>query len=178
MLRSILLVAALLQATVTLAADPPAARPAGAVRPVALDDINRIESPDGPYLSRDGRHLAYIAGKQIFVVPTSGGAARAVTAAGSTASSPYWSKDGSALYFLSDRSGSSQLWKLPVSAFGEAQQVTTFEHGLGFENLHGFDEECAVCQQGILIREAIIVQQHVEEFEQQLFHCRRQIHLG
>jgi dipeptidyl aminopeptidase/acylaminoacyl peptidase len=122
--------AVLLQAPATLTADPPAPTPAGAVRPVALDDINRIESPDGPYLSRDGRQLAYIAGKQIFVVPTSGGAARAVTAAGSTASSPYWSKDGSALYFLSDRSGSSQLWKLPVSAFGEAQQVTTFEHGI------------------------------------------------
>ena len=29
---------------------------------------------------------------------------------------PYWSKDGRALYFLSDRSGTSQLWKLPVAA--------------------------------------------------------------
>jgi len=130
MLRSILLAAVLLQATATLAADPPAPALAGTARPVALDDINRIESPDGPYLSRDGRQLAYVAGKQIFVVPTSGGPARAVTAAGSTASSPYWSKDGGALYFLSDRSGSSQLWKLPVAAFGEAQQVTTFQHGI------------------------------------------------
>src|SRR4029453_16906092 len=99
MLRSILLAAVLLQATATLAADPPAPALAGTARPVALDDINRIESPARPYLSRDGRQLAYVAGKQIFVVPTSGGPARAVTAAGSTASSPYWSKDGGALYF-------------------------------------------------------------------------------
>jgi dipeptidyl aminopeptidase/acylaminoacyl peptidase len=101
-----------------------------AARPIALDDINRIESPDGPYFSPDGRQVAYVAGKQIHVVPTSGGVARAVTAAGSTASSPRWSRDGSALYFLSDRSGSSQLWKLPVATFGEAQQLTRFERGI------------------------------------------------
>ena len=37
---------------------------------------------------------------------------------------PWWSKDGSALYFLSDRSGTSQLWKLSLAGFGEAEQVT------------------------------------------------------
>ncbi len=50
----------------------------------------------------------------IYVVPMAGGAPRAVTAAGSSASDPYWSKDGGALYFLSDRSGDNQLWKLPL----------------------------------------------------------------
>lgn len=34
-----------------------------------------------------------------------------------------FSADGSALYFLADRSGSSQLWRLPLSG-GEARQVT------------------------------------------------------
>ena len=63
-------------------------------------------------------------------MPLAGGAPRAVTSAGSSASDPYWSKDGSTLYFLSDRSGTSQLWKLPLATFGEAQQVTTLEQGV------------------------------------------------
>lgn len=121
--------AALLPVMAVLAADP-ALPVAGAARAVTLDDINRIESPDGPYLARDGRHVAYVAGKQIHVVSVEGGSPRAVTAAGSSASSPHWSKDGTALYFLSDRSGSSQLWKLPVASFGEAVQVTSFTHGI------------------------------------------------
>src|SRR5262245_22676189 len=134
MLRSLLYFAAttaLLPLTTVLAADRPSPAAAGAGRAVALDDINRIESPDGPYLSRDGRQVAYAAGKQIYVVSVDGGLPRAITAAGSSASSPHWSKDGAALYFLSDRSGSSQLWRLPVASFGEAVQVTSFAHGIG-----------------------------------------------
>src|SRR4030095_14814481 len=114
MLRNILLTAAAAVFPVATAfAGPAVPAAAGAARAVALDDINRIESPDGPYLSRDGRQVAYVAGKQVYVVPVGGGCAPAGTGAGSSALSPYWSKDGTALYFLSDRSGSSQLWKLP-----------------------------------------------------------------
>ena len=142
MLRNILLTAAAaLFPVATASAGPAVPAAAGATRSVALDDINRIESPDGPYLSRDGRQVAYVVDKQIYVVPTTGGPSRAVTAAGSTASTPYWSKDGRALYFLSDRSGSSQLWKLPVAAFGEAQQVTKFEHGIDALNFSADDSQ-------------------------------------
>ena len=42
-----------------------------------------------------------------------------------------WSRDGAWLYFLSDRADKkSQLWKLPLTSFGEATQVTTFERGI------------------------------------------------
>lgn len=34
-----------------------------------------------------------------------------------------WSHDGSALYFIAGRSGTSQVWRLPVTG-GEAQQIT------------------------------------------------------
>ena len=79
MLRSILLAAAaaLLPVSIALAAEPAAPITTAAQRPVALDDINRIESPDGPYLSRDGRQVAYVVDKQIYVVPTNGGPSRA-----------------------------------------------------------------------------------------------------
>ena len=54
-----------------------------------------------------------------------------MTAAGSTAWTPYWSKDGRALYFLSDRSGVEPALEAAASAaFGEAQQVTKFEQGI------------------------------------------------
>ncbi len=40
--------------------------------------------------------------------------------------SPAFSADGSALYYLSDRSGSSQVWRAPLGA-GDAEQVTNVE---------------------------------------------------
>ena len=59
-----------------------------------------------------------------------GGTPRVVTAGSSSAWSPYWSKDGRSLYFLSDRAAGSQLWKLPLDTFGEAQQVTSLKQGV------------------------------------------------
>ena len=41
---------------------------------------------------------------------------------------PMWSADGTALYFMSDRSGSENLWTLPVAG-GEPRQLTTFRSG-------------------------------------------------
>jgi len=46
-----------------------------------------------------------------------------LTATGSNASSPRWAADGKHLYFLSDRSGSNQVWRLGEGP-GEARQVT------------------------------------------------------
>jgi dipeptidyl aminopeptidase/acylaminoacyl peptidase len=40
-----------------------------------------------------------------------------------TSSDPEWSPSGDAVYFLSSRSGSSQVWRLPVNG-GEASKVT------------------------------------------------------
>ncbi|HTY50591.1 MAG TPA: S9 family peptidase, partial [Steroidobacteraceae bacterium] len=50
-------------------------------------------------------------------------APRRLTASGVNSSSPRWSPDGRRLYFLSERSGSSQVWKLDLAG-GEAQPVT------------------------------------------------------
>ena len=106
------------------------AAPAAAPRTLTLEDQDAIKTPDSPAVSRDGKRVAYVLDDQIYVVPLAGGEPRAVTTAGSEASDPYWSKDGNALYFLSDRSDSSQLWKLPLASFGEATQVTKLEQGV------------------------------------------------
>jgi dipeptidyl aminopeptidase/acylaminoacyl peptidase len=101
-----------------------------APRPLGFEDQEAVKSPSGIAISPDGKKVAYVVEDRIHVVPLAGGAPRAITSAGSAASDPHWSRDGSALYFLSDRSGSSQLWKLPLAEFGEAEQMTEFEHGI------------------------------------------------
>ena len=99
-------------------------------RAVIPEDFRSLKSPDDPVFSRDGKQVAYAADDRIHVVPASGGEARAVTSKGNTAWNPYWSKDGRSLYFLSDRSGTSQLWRLRLDGFGEAEQVTEFTQGI------------------------------------------------
>jgi len=45
-------------------------------------------------------------------------------------SSPRWSADGKAIYFLSTRSGTSQVWRLQLAG-GEATQVTDYSREVG-----------------------------------------------
>ena len=52
-----------------------------------------------------------------------GSGLRPLTPAKGNDTSPRWSADGKSLYFLSTRSGSSQIWRLPAAG-GEAVQVT------------------------------------------------------
>lgn len=110
-----------------------AAVPAAAAerRPVTLDDIERVQDVGRPAISPDGRHVAFTLDGRIHVVPRAGGEPRPLTIPGSDASAPRWSRDGKFLYFASDRSGSRQLWKLPVATFGEALPVTDVEGGVG-----------------------------------------------
>jgi N-acyl-D-amino-acid deacylase len=99
-------------------------------RAVTPDDFRSLHSPEDPVFSRDGRQIAYVVDDRIHVIAAAGGTPRAITAAGSAAWEPYWSKDGRSLYFLSDRGGSNQLWKLPLDGFGEAAPVTSFTQGI------------------------------------------------
>lgn len=99
-------------------------------RPVSIDDRESLRTPDSPALSPDGRMVAYESDGQVYVVSQQSGPPRAVTAAAHDAWAPRWSADGRHLWFLSDRSGETQYWKLPVDGFGEALQVTRREDGV------------------------------------------------
>jgi dipeptidyl aminopeptidase/acylaminoacyl peptidase len=125
-----LLVTAACTAPATVCTSAESAGSAAATRTLEFEDLEAVKSPGSLAISRDGKLLAYALEKRVFVVPLAGGAPRAVTSAGSGAWDPYWSKDGNTLYFLSDRTGTNQLWKLPLATFGEAEQVTTLEHGV------------------------------------------------
>ena len=52
----------------------------------------------------------------------------AVTTGGSRDAWPMWAADGRSLYFVSDRSGSENVWLKPVSG-GEGRAVTSFKSG-------------------------------------------------
>jgi Tol biopolymer transport system component len=66
----------------------------------------------------------------IWTVPASGGEAVQVTAGTSVDWNPVWSPDGRHLYFASDRSGVTNLWRLPIDersgrVLGRPEPVTT-----------------------------------------------------
>jgi dipeptidyl aminopeptidase/acylaminoacyl peptidase len=104
--------------------------PSAERRNLLLEDYGRIVTPGAPQISPDGMQVAYALDQQVFVVSTDDADPRPITSSATTAWSPRWSADGNSLYFLSDRSESTQLWKLPVNDFGEAEQLTDFEHGI------------------------------------------------
>jgi dipeptidyl aminopeptidase/acylaminoacyl peptidase len=103
---------------------------ATAARFVAIDDFGKLKAVGAPALSGDGRRVAYALEGRIYVVPAQGGEPRQVTTGASSASEPRWSRDGKSLYFLSDRTGTSQLWRLPLDSFGEAAQITHLDRGV------------------------------------------------
>ena len=119
---------------------------AASQRLVTIDDIDAVKDIGTPAISENGELIAYAFDGQIYVATANGKTHRAVTAAGSSASDPVWSKDGRWLYFLSDRSGSEQLWRLPVYSFGEARQVTKLERGLGSLTLSRDESSLLIAQ--------------------------------
>jgi tricorn protease len=67
-----------------------------------------------PAVSPDGREIAFASGGDIWVVPSSGGEARALVSAPSTESRPVWSPDGSRLAFNSTRTGDGDIYVLTL----------------------------------------------------------------
>lgn len=59
----------------------------------------------------------------IAIVPTSSGEPRRFTVCGAKDTAPRWSPSGDRLAFLSNRSGSNQIWTIPSDG-GEASQLT------------------------------------------------------
>ena len=93
----------------------------------AMMKLARISEPQ---LSPDGRLVAFTVQtidlesnkkpKQIYIVPTDGGDARQITAAGSSNERPRWSPDSMRIAFISDRGGTSQIWIMSADGSGAA----------------------------------------------------------
>ena len=111
-------------------------------RALVPEDVVRIATIDDAQIAPDGATVAYVVKRSIleenryvsaiYLAPTgaSGDAEpRQITTGTSRDTAPRWSPDGQRLAFLSDRTGTTQLYLLDLRG-GEAQQITTLERGV------------------------------------------------
>src|SRR5689334_8556423 len=104
-------------------------------QPFTVDTMLKLARMSEPVLSPDGTQVAFTVQRidldkntkpsQVYVVPVLGGAPRQLTTAGNMNQRPRWSPDSKQLYFVSDRSGSSQVWSMSADG-SNAHQVTRF----------------------------------------------------
>jgi len=134
-MRRALLVASLLACFPLVA---PAAMPAP--RPFDVRDLIAFDRLSEPGVAPDGRQVVFTLSaldlaanrrrSDLWVVGTDGSGLRPLTRHADNDTSGTWSPDGRTVYFLSTRSGSSQVWKLPLDG-GEAQQLTALPLEVG-----------------------------------------------
>lgn len=118
------LAAAILALALCAGADRTLAGPLTAKTLVTLDRLSDPQvSPDGRSVAYDLRTVDYDANKShhsIWLLDLDRGSTpRQLTSGGGT--SPRWSPDGKTLYFLSDRSGSAQVWRTDVAGASATQ---------------------------------------------------------
>lgn len=110
--------------------------------PFSVEDLVRLNRVSDPVLSPDGKTVAFTVRETDMAanrgrtdlwsldLATKGAQPRRLTSHPENDGSAQWSADSRSLYFLSSRSGSSQVWRLQ-SAGGEAQQVTNLPVDVG-----------------------------------------------
>ena len=98
-----------------------------------------IRLPRDPQLSPDGAQVAFAWRGDVWIAPSDGGAARRLTTHPSDDGSPWFTPDQQAVVFSSNRDGSSQLYRVPVTG-GAPQQLT---HGSDRKTVHGFTPDGA-----------------------------------
>ncbi|MDB4953836.1 MAG: peptidase [Myxococcales bacterium] len=119
-----------LVAAVVIALSTPAlAAPKG----LTIEDMLAMQRVADPAVSPDGKLVAFTLrdtdfdanrGRlDIWVTPVDGGTPTRLTANPENDTDPQWSLDGKWIYFVSSRSGSSQLWRISPAG-GEAEPVT------------------------------------------------------
>ena len=120
----------ILPMTTFAATDTPASRPFSYKDLVMLDRVSDPQAaPDGKSLAFALRETDLDANKGLrsiwrLSLQSKDAQPERLTAKGSNADTPRWSPDGKTLYFLSSRSGSTQIWRLDAG-LGEARQVTS-----------------------------------------------------
>ena len=89
-----------------------------------------------PRWSPDGRRLAFDGQWGIHVIDVDGGPSRRVASDTPDGVVPSWSRDGLWIYFASDRTGRSEIWKVPAAG-GQAIQITKGGGFAAFESQDG-----------------------------------------
>ncbi len=90
-----------------------------------------------PGISPDGREIAFVSGGDIWTVPAAGGDAHLIVATDANESRPLYSPDGSALAFVSTRTGGGDIYVLTLRS-GAVRRVTADD---GLEQLEGWSRD-------------------------------------
>jgi len=101
--------------------------------PFSVHDMLAMDRIGDPQVSPDGKWIVFTRREtdmeanggrtDLWIVGTDGVGLRRLTSHPSADFNPRWSKCGKRIWFLSTRSGSSQVWRIPVDG-GEAEQIT------------------------------------------------------
>ena len=102
--------------------------------PFTVHDMLAMDRLSDPRPSPDGRTIVFVSSvtdlganrrrTDLFTVPAQGGTLRRLTSHEAGDTHPRWAPDGRSIFFLSTRSGSSQVWRIAADG-GEAQPVTS-----------------------------------------------------
>ncbi len=100
-------------------------------------DLNALARPSDPQVSPNGRYVVYVqrdtdfdanrGRNDLWLVDLEADPVkpRRLTQHSASDTHPRWAVDGTSIYFLSARAGSTQVWRLPMSG-GEAVQITDY----------------------------------------------------
>jgi len=122
-------------------ASPTRAAAPDAAQPFSVQDLVRLDRVSEPEVSPDGKHVAYTlrtvdmeankARNGIWLLEPGKRNATPVrlTDLAANSNSADWSGDGRFIYYLSDRSGSTQVWRLGLG--GEPLQITNLPIDVG-----------------------------------------------
>jgi len=101
--------------------------------PFSIHDMLAMDRISDPKVSPDGKRIVFVLRKtdfeankgrtDLWLIGSDGAGLRQLTTHPEADSNPCWAPDGKSVYFISSRSGSSQLWRIPIDG-GEARQIT------------------------------------------------------
>ena len=124
-----------------------------AQQPFTVHDLIAMDRVSGPVASPDKTRVVFAVSAldleanrrrtDLWLVGADGTGLRRLTSHPATDTSPLWNADGNAIWFLSSRSGSMQVWKTPVAG-GEAVPVTNLPLDVGSFAVSADDTRLAV----------------------------------
>ncbi len=103
-----------------------------AVNPAITNAKQVVQLASNPALSANGKRMVFSWRGDIWLANSTGGGIRQLTTSSSSESQPEFSNDGKKIAFISNRTGASQLFEMPVNG-GEAKQLTFHTEGYTLE---------------------------------------------